>query len=53
MYFRFLLGGPSGESKEPSIADFKEDRGLLRDGRPEIECRTAGAICQPAFGPVC
>ena len=50
MYFRFLVGGPSGESK-PLIDVFK--RCLLRDGRPEIECRALGAICEPAFGPVC
>lgn len=53
MYFRFLVGGPSGESKVPLTEGLIEDRGLLRDGRPEIECRALGAICEPAFGPVC
>lgn len=53
MYFRFFEGGPSGESKEPLLDDLREDLGLLRDGRPEIECRTVGAIIQErAFGYV-
>lgn len=43
-YFRFFEGGPSGESKEPLLGDLSEDLGLLRDGRPEIECLTDGAI---------
>lgn len=52
-YFRFFEGGPSGESKEPLLDDLREDLGLLRDGRPEIECRTVGAIIQErAFGYV-
>lgn len=52
-YFRFFEGGPSGESKEPLLDDLREDLGLLRDGRPEIECRTVGAIIQERAFEVC
>lgn len=48
MYFRFFAGGPSGESGAVVL----EVLDPLRDGL-EIECRALGAICEPAFGPVC
>lgn len=53
-YFRFFEGGPSGESTERLLDDLREDLGLLRDDRPEIECLAVGAIIQEqAFGCVC
>ena len=52
-YFRFFEGGPSGESTERLLDDLREDLGLLRDGRPEIECLAVGAIIQErVFGCV-
>lgn len=53
MYFRFLAGGPSEELRGPLGVVLREDRDPLREYRPEIECRALGAICEPAFGPVC
>lgn len=44
MYFRFFAGGPSGDSKEPLLDDLRDGLGLLRDGRPEVEGLTDGAI---------